>query len=353
MTITGSAQTLSVYGTTITFATTTGHTIGDKWQVITTARDTPRFGVSFLNFTWVAGGGTGINSQRNILYRSPAIVLASDIVKCYDFIGTGTFQIPRKSDILALKTTLSRLFIFEENRIEWIDKSSYTTISSVVTFFSNPLAKGEAVPNNGSVIVAGDKLFFLTKGKRIKSINYVVGVDQVEIADISNTPDVGITKFLDEQLNNDLSATVGFYDETLKHCKWFVRSRNSTVNDLVIIYDLVNQTFLIDNNKFYSCITRHSDGNYYAGGSFNTDLYQDEYGQDDDGGEISWYRYTAPLDNEKPWQNKLISEVSTTGTIDSTTVIKKEVFVDNDSVDTSYISKPSPVLNVGIGSSPI
>ena len=41
--ITGSAQTLGVYGTTITFATTTGHTIADKWTVITTARDTPRF----------------------------------------------------------------------------------------------------------------------------------------------------------------------------------------------------------------------------------------------------------------------------------------------------------------------
>jgi hypothetical protein len=100
------------------------------------------------------------------------------------------------------------MFIFEDERIEWIDKSSYTTISSVITFFSNPLAQGEAVPNNGSVIVAGDKVFFLTKGKRIKTINYVLGVDQVEIGDISNSADVGITKFLDEQLNDDLSQTV-------------------------------------------------------------------------------------------------------------------------------------------------
>jgi hypothetical protein len=42
-------------------------------------------------------------------------------------------------------------------------------------------------------------------------------------------------------------------------------------------------------------------------------------------------------------------EVATTGTIDSTTTIKKEIFVDNNSVDTSYISKPSPVAGLGIG----
>lgn len=49
---------------------------------------------------------------------------------------------------------------------------------------------------------------FLTKGKRIKTINYVLGVDQVELGDLSNSVDVGITKFLDEQLNDDLSQTV-------------------------------------------------------------------------------------------------------------------------------------------------
>ena len=41
-------------------------------------------------------------------------------------------------------------------------------------------------------------------------------------------------------------------------------------------------------------------------------------------------------------------EVATTGTIDSTTIIKKEIFVDDNSVDTSFISKPSPISGQGV-----
>ena len=55
------------------------------------------------------------------------------------------------------------------------------------------------------------------------------------------------------------------------------------MNDICIIYDLVNGTFLIDDNKYINAITRHTDGNAYSGGSLNTDIYQDESGQDDDG----------------------------------------------------------------------
>ena len=95
--------------------------------------------MSFLGTTWVAGGGSGNGSKRNILFVS--VPIANSPENSYNFTGSGSAQLVRKSDILALCSTLGRMFIFEEDRIDWIDKSSFTTISGVVNFFSNPFAQ--------------------------------------------------------------------------------------------------------------------------------------------------------------------------------------------------------------------
>jgi hypothetical protein len=63
-------------------------------------------------------------------------------------------------------------------------------------------------------------------------------------------------------LNDDLSKSVGFYDQKNKLIKFFVRSKNSLTNDICIIWDLVNKTFLVDNNKFYSILTNHNNKVY-------------------------------------------------------------------------------------------
>jgi hypothetical protein len=248
----------------------------------------PRFGATFANFTWIAGGST----FKNVLYVSRPVTAANQ-ERCYDFTGTGADQIVCKSNILSLVSTLDRLFIFQEDRIEWINRSSYTTIGGVTTFYTNPFAFGEAVVSPTCAVVAGDKLFFLTKSKKIKTINFVVGVDQVEIGELSDDPATGITDFMDS-LNDDQSQAAGFYDPVAKQVKFFVRSGKGTFNDTVIIWDLIAGTFLIDDSKFFSCATAHNGANY-AGAYLNASTIQDDYGSDDDGQPISWYRKGAIL----------------------------------------------------------
>jgi len=306
----------------------------------------PRFGVTFANFTWMAGGDT----YSNILYISRPTTAANPEY-CYDFTGSGADSLILKSNIEALAVTLDRIFIFQEDRIEWLSRSSYVTIAGSLKWTPNPFATGEQIASPTSPIVVGDKVLYLTKAKKIKAINYAVGVDQVEISNISDDPVTGINDFMDS-LDDDQSQAYGFYDSVAKQAKWYVKSRGSTVNDLVLIYDLVAKTFLVDNNKFFSCVTTH-DSKIYAGSMLNGNVYEDETGYDDDGAEIAWYRVSAPFSYGTHSKNKIWKHFEQTGTINTLTTIQQDILVDGNVVDTSTISKDAPIQGAGIGANPI
>ena len=69
---------------------------------------------------------------------------------------------------------MDRIFIFQTDRIEWINRNSYTTIAGSLKFYTNPFASGEPIASPKAPIVAGDKILYLTKSKKIKAINYAV-----------------------------------------------------------------------------------------------------------------------------------------------------------------------------------
>lgn len=69
----------------------------------------------------------GADYYSNILYVSRPITAANQEY-CYDWTGSGSDSMVFESEILALAATLNRLFIFRKGGINWIDKSSYTTV---------------------------------------------------------------------------------------------------------------------------------------------------------------------------------------------------------------------------------
>lgn len=143
------------------------------------------------------------------------------------------------------------------------------------------MAQGEKLANSRCAVGAGDKIFFLTADKKIKTIDYVQGIDDVRVGELSDDEKVGIPNFMNN-LNDDLSKSFAFYDQKNKLIKFFVRSKNSLTNDLCIIWDLVNKTFLVDDNKFYGILVNHNN-KVYAGSCLNSVTYEDETGSDDDG----------------------------------------------------------------------
>lgn len=120
-----------------------------------------------------------------------------------------------------------------------------------------------------------------------------MGVDQVEIGELSDDPETGITAFMDS-LDDDQSDAFGYFDPDFKLVKFHVKSSGAAFNDTVVVWDMVAKTFLVDDSKFFSCLVTH-DRKTYAGSAINASVLQDETGTDDDGQSISGYRKGAPL----------------------------------------------------------
>ena len=306
----------------------------------------PRFCKGFLNFNWAAGGNTGAFSKESILYVS-APVSATSPQKCYDWTGSGSDAIVMKAKIVGLASTLDRLFIFQENRIDWIGKSSYTTIGGVTTFSPSSLSKGDTLASKDAAVVAGDKVVFLTSNLRVKTIGYALGVDQPEIGSLSepaDNPEVGIQKWLDDNLHADQSGCFGWYDGKNRLVKFHVRTKSSPYNDIVLIWDLANQTFLVDSNKFFGANAKLGE-DFFCGSSIDGEVYQDEYGEDDDGMDMTGWRRGCKLTLGVPGTYKVWLGEKINGTIRSGTVVGATAVCDGKAVDYCEISNESPTLS--------
>lgn len=314
----------------IIFNASTWHTNWDKWTITQDSVLAHTFWTEFLNFTWVAWD----TDFPNVVYQSVPVV-ATNQTWCYDWLWSWANQMTFKWNILWLTSTLSRMFIFTTKSIEYIEQGSYVTIWWVLNFYPKPLSEWEPLVNNRCAVAVWDKVFFLTKDKKIKTIKYIQWIDNVVVWDLSDDEKVWIPKFMNN-LNDDLTWAVWFYDRNNKLVKFFVRSKNSTFNDVCIIWDLVNKTFLVDDNKFFSCLTYHNN-KIYAWSCLNSVTYQDEVWQDDDWWPLSWYRYSAILSNNRQNKNKLTKRVTHTGTINSETTINQDIILDWDIIDTSSI----------------
>jgi hypothetical protein len=144
-----------------------------------------------------------------------------------------------------------------------------------------------------STVVADDLVFFFTTSKQVKSLNYTQGITEAQVGNISERASQSIKDFM-LTLDDDQSESFGYFNNDTRTVHRHLKTKGAIFNDVVLVYDIINDTFEIDDNKFYSCATLH-DGAYYTGSSINSFTYQDEFGTDDDGYAISRARYTKNL----------------------------------------------------------
>lgn len=95
----------------------------------------------------------------------------------------------------------------------------------------------------------------------------------------------------------------------------------------MLVYDVINDNFLIDTNKYFSDIVK-CDGKYYAGSDTNGEIYLDDTGNMDNGQPIRRERRNAPLSFGNPNIRKEFREVNIYGEIEDGTSINVEVFVE-------------------------
>lgn len=97
-----------------------------------------------------------------------------------------------------------------------------------------------------------------------------------------------------EQLAEDQSDCFLHFNSGDNLMEFHFKSNTSTENDVVLVWDITNNTFIIDDNKYFSCKCK-KDGITYAGSAFGQTIYKDNDGGDDDGDDIIWSFTTQNL----------------------------------------------------------
>jgi len=301
------------------------------WSTLTQVSTTitswvnPQFWVKFAWFTV-------INSQlnSNVIYTSRPITLANQ-ERCYDWLWTGSEPITFDTPVVGMVSTLNNLRIFTKNTVEYIGKDSLTTTGGIASFFSIPLWTGNDLASPDWVVAAEDLIFFMTKSRKIKSIGYIQGNVNPQIADISDVEWVGINDYMQNELDEDQSDCFSFYDRLNNLVIRSVKSKGSSVNDRYIIRDLINKTFIEDTNKRFSCVTMLNDV-YYTGSSYGLRVLKEFTSTLDNWDTIPRVYETTDMTQWNGTTQKQYRGTSISGKINNKAKIKREVIVNSKTV---------------------
>lgn len=299
-------------------------------QTTTTCPDVnPIIADKFTGFTFMAGNTV---DTENILYISRPITDVNPEY-AYDWVGANSETISFDSKILGLKSTLNQLFIFTENRVEYIDKTSLQTIWGVATLISTPIGDGGELASYRSVIAAWDKVFYLNKSITINTVNYASGTIDPALWILTDEPVFKITKYLNN-LDADQSGSFGYFEEKTKSIHWFLKTQWSSYNDTVLVYDIENATRTTDTKKFFNDAISVSSL-VYAGSSINSDIIQVNVGLDDNNDPIEFEIQDTDI-NLGTLREKIFSGWITSWGLNKSTNMEITTLID----DVSYAISP-------------
>lgn len=258
---------------------------GKNIAIIVSPGQTPKWydgNVTVTNITTVPASTTGIVeycrnfsfiTKDNILYISRPITAANPEYS-YDWTGAGAQNITYDSNIIGLKWTMNGLYVFLENKIEFLWANALQNVSWSATFISTPLWEGAAPISNACIAASWDKIFYISRNLQIQTVNVVAGATNPSIGELSARPVVGIREFL-TQISTTQTTAFAYYNENYKIIEFHFRSIGNAFNDKALIYDLINDTWSVDTGKNYNYIVKYGY-DYYGFSDINSSIYKND-----------------------------------------------------------------------------
>ena len=277
-----------------------------------------RFGEVYKHCVYLVWG----QDKSNILYRSRAWNRETP-ANILNFDDYGSDDLYFKSKIMWLAAIREQLFVFTEDTIEILGEGES---GGILTITSVPIAWSNQPVNPRMVVKADDIVFFWTKENQMKSLNYMQGVTETVVGDISHRQNLSIKDFIDT-LDEDQSTSFGYYNRNEKTVHRHLKQKWEPMPNIVLVYDVNTDSFFIDTNKYFRCVAEHNN-KYYAGSSFGTIIYEDNNWPTDDGVVIEWQRKTALLSVGSPDYRKEFRQVNIYGEKDDDVDIMVTVLVD-------------------------
>lgn len=155
------------------------------------------------------------------------------------------------------------------------------------------------------------------------------------IGELSTRPVISIHELM-LTIDKTQPSAFAFYNENDKTIQFNLRSVGSPMNDKVIVYDMINDTWGVDTNKFYNYVVKNGY-NYYGFSDVNSSVYQDDISNTDAGVPIPFRIRTQNLIIGTLAQ-KMFGGFTIAGGIGPFTKLDIAVDIDLENIFVDYIS---------------
>lgn len=301
----------------------------------------PAFSVLFNGCHWASWRST-----------NPSIVYKSVADNYEDFNSSWSDQFTFGENITGLSSNNSALFYFTKNTVSVTGQNDIQQTSWTITYFTRKLQTTEGAVNHWSIVEAWTAIYYLTPSNAINKIVAGWDVYGFEVLDLSERMYKGITTTMSRLDPNQTDSFWQFYPAEML-IKWHVKSIGATFNDLVIVYDITKDKFLVDENVFYY------DGVYMNGYNYTTSMiepkvYKDEINQDDEDSPIPFEYRTKEFYISDPTYKKILRESRTLLDINRLASLKQDIYIDWEQQDTKTVDSDNiPISTGGIGTAAV
>lgn len=302
----------------------------------------PAFGVKFNSSHWVSWYA----AYPNRVYKS--------VWDNYeDFNGAWSDTFDFWEPITGLATVSEALFYFTKNTIAITNTSDVTDTAWVFTYSNRNLQVKEWATNHACIIWVGNEIYYVTSSNTINKIQRWANVYGFETLDVSHRPYTGISKIMDS-LDPDQSTARGYFLPDKNLIKRHFKTLWSAINDIVIIYDITKDAFLVDTSKYFFDWIEFKGKNYTVS-MVEGKVFLDEYWQDDEDSPIPFVYWTKEFYLSDPTFKKILRETRTLIDINELAWLVQEIRCDWWKIDTKTIDWDSVPweLKWGIGTQAI
>ena len=313
-----------VYGTFAVIASSGEQVKVFNWTAVSTPATQP------ANNNWILEYCRWFSflASWNVLHISRPITTANPEF-AYDWTWSWNQTITYDSVIKGLKGTMNWLYVFTEDKIEFLGANALQNVSWSATFISTPMWDWGELMENQLIATSGDKVFYVTKNLNINTVNYIQGTAEPWLWELSNRPVIWIRELL-QWIDINQPSWFAFVNDNDNTVQFHLRTTWASFNNITLIYDLINDTWVIDTGKYYNNVIRKGN-KYYGFSDINSSIYEDDTSNSDNGVAIKSIIRTQEM-NLWAMQQKVFWGFFTSWGIWELTKLIYRVYVDRDEV---------------------
>ena len=254
----------------------------------------PRFGTFYNYSMWLAWSWT----KSNEIYKSKTDNYEDFTVWWWSSADLITLTEP----VTWIESNNQNLYIFTRNQIHVINDQTIRDVGWTLVYSSKALTTSEWAVNNECIVSYWNHTYFLSRSNKLKIISPQPWLWAFDVQELSHRLYRGIDNTM-KTLDPDQSNAFAYVDTKNSLIKWHTKTLGSSFNNLVIVYNILWDWFLIDNNKFFNngCFF---DWNSYTISALEDKIYQDEYWNTDDDMPIQFEYHSKDIDLWYPTQLK-------------------------------------------------